>query len=154
MKDVTAFVLGGHGDTMVPLARYSTVGGIPLPDLVDGLDHAGEARRDRPAHPRRRGRDRGPAQDRLGLLRPATSAIEMAEASSRTRSACCPARPGSMAPTASGDVCGRADVIGAGGIEKIVDIKLNRDEQAMFQKSVDSVKGLVEACKAIDPTLA
>ena len=71
VKDVTAFVLGGHGDTMVPLTRYSTVAGIPLPDLVaDGLDHPGEARRHRPAHPRRRRRDRRPAQDRLGLLRP------------------------------------------------------------------------------------
>ena len=71
VKDVTAFVLGGHGDTMVPLIRYSTVAGIPLPDLVEmGWTTPGEARRHRPAHPRRRRRDRRPAEDRLGLLRP------------------------------------------------------------------------------------
>ena len=71
VEDVTAFVLGGHGDTMVPLLRYSTVGGISLHDLVDmGWTTKEQPRKDRPAHPRRRCRDRGPAQDRLGLLRP------------------------------------------------------------------------------------
>ena len=69
VEDVTAFVLGGHGDTMVPLLRYSTVGGISAARPGrHGLDHQGEAREDRPAHPRRRRRDRGAAQDRLGLL--------------------------------------------------------------------------------------
>ncbi len=70
VEDVSAFVLGGHGDMMVPLVRYSTVAGIPLPDLVqDGVDDAGAARQDRPAHPRRRRRDRRPLKDRLGVLR-------------------------------------------------------------------------------------
>ena len=70
VEDVTAFVLGGHGDTMVPLTRYSTVAGIPLPDLVKmGWTSQGEARPDRAAHARRRRRDRRPAEDRLGLLR-------------------------------------------------------------------------------------
>ena len=70
VEDVTAFVLGGHGDTMVPLPRYSTVAGIPLPDLVTmGWLSGGAAGGNRAAHPRRRRRDRGPAQDRLGLLR-------------------------------------------------------------------------------------
>ena len=71
VEDVTAFVLGGHGDTMVPLLRYSTVGGISLHDLVDmGWTTKERLEADRPAHPRRRRRDRGPPQDRLGFLRP------------------------------------------------------------------------------------
>jgi hypothetical protein len=70
MKDVTAFVLGGHGDTMVPLGALFDGGRHPAARSGgDGLDHAGQARRDRAAHPRRRRRDRGPAEDRLGLLR-------------------------------------------------------------------------------------
>ncbi len=70
VEDVTAFVLGGHGDTMVPLIRYSTVAGIPLP-ISSKMGWTSKARhgRDRRAHPRRRRRDRQPAQDRLGLLR-------------------------------------------------------------------------------------
>ena len=69
VEDVTAFVLGGHGDTMVPIVEYSTVAGIPIPDLIKmGWSTQGADRRDRQAHPRRRRRDRRAAQDRLGLL--------------------------------------------------------------------------------------
>ena len=70
VKDVTSFVLGGHGDTMVPVIDYSTVSGIPVPDLIAmGMSTQGADRRDRAAHAQRRRRDRRAAQDRLGLLR-------------------------------------------------------------------------------------
>ena len=102
VEDVTAFVLGGHGDTMVPLVRYSTVAGIPLArPRQDGLDLAGADRRDRRPHPQRRRRDRQPAEDRLGVLRAGgLRDRDGGELSAATRSACCPARPISTANTA------------------------------------------------------
>ncbi|MEM7644170.1 MAG: malate dehydrogenase [Pseudomonadota bacterium] len=156
MRDVTAFVLGGHGDTMVPLVRYSAVGGIPLPDLVsmgwtsqESLDAIVQRTRDGGA-------------EIVGLLKtgsafyaPATSAIEMAEAYLKDQKRLLPcAAYVDGALGLSGMYVGVPTVIGAGGIERIVDISLNKDEQAMFDKSVDAVKGLVEACKGIDSSLA
>ncbi|MEM7488276.1 MAG: malate dehydrogenase [Pseudomonadota bacterium] len=156
MRDVTAFVLGGHGDTMVPLVRYSAVGGIPLPDLVEmgwttqeSLDAIVQRTRDGGA-------------EIVGLLKtgsafyaPATSAIEMAEAYLKDQKRLLPcAAYVDGALGLNGMYVGVPTVIGAGGIERIVDIKLNREEQAMFDKSVDAVKGLVEACKGIDGSLA
>jgi malate dehydrogenase len=156
MRDVTAFVLGGHGDTMVPLARYSTVAGIPLPDLVD----MGWTTREKLDAIIQRTRDGG--AEIVGLLKtgsafyaPATAAIEMAESYLRDQkrvlpcAAWCDGQYG-----LNGMYVGVPTVIGAHGIEKVIEIRLNRDETAMFQKSVDSVKGLIEACKAIDPALA
>ncbi len=155
MRDVTAFVLGGHGDTMVPLVRYSTVGGIPLPDLVamgwttqDKLDAIVQRTRDGGA-------------EIVGLLKtgsafyaPATSAIEMAEAFLKDQKRLLPcAAHVTGAYGLNGFYVGVPTVIGAGGIERVVEIKMNVDEQAMFDKSVDAVKGLVAACKAIDPSL-
>jgi malate dehydrogenase len=156
MKDVTAFVLGGHGDTMVPLARYSTVGGIPLPDLVA----MGWTTQDKLDAIIQRTRDGG--AEIVGLLKtgsayyaPATSAIEMAEAYLKDQKRLLPcAAYVDGAYGLKGMYVGVPTVIGAGGIERVVDIKLDRTEQEMFQKSVDAVKGLVEACKGIDPTLA
>ena len=94
VEDVTAFVLGGHGDTMVPVVEYSTVAGIPIPDLIKmGWSTQEQDRRDRQAHARRRRRDRRPAEDRLGLLRAGDQRDrDGRELSSRTRSASCPAR--------------------------------------------------------------
>jgi malate dehydrogenase len=155
MKDVTGFVLGGHGDTMVPLARYSTVAGIPLPDLVamgwttqDKLDAIVQRTRDGGA-------------EIVGLLKtgsafyaPATSAIEMAESFLKDQKRVLPcAAHVDGAYGLKGMYVGVPTVIGAGGIERVIDIKLNKDEQAMFDKSVDAVRGLVEACKAIDGSL-
>ena len=156
MRDVSAFVLGGHGDTMVPLARYSTVGGIPLPDLVD----MGWTTKDKLDAIIQRTRDGG--AEIVGLLKtgsafyaPATSAIEMAESYLKDHKRVLPCAAWCNGEYGlNGMYVGVPTVIGASGIEKIIDIKLNKDESAMFQKSVDSVKGLVEACKAIDPALA
>ncbi len=152
MKDVTAFVLGGHGDTMVPLSRYSTVAGIPLPDLVD----MGWTTQEKLDAIIQRTRDGG--AEIVGLLgngsafyAPATSAIEMAEAYLKDQKRLLPcAAYVDGAFGLKGMYVGVPTVIGAGGIERVVDIKLAKDEQAMFDKSVDAVKGLVEACKGID----
>ena len=156
MRDVTAFVLGGHGDTMVPLVRYSTVAGIPLPDLV-AMGWTTQERMDAIVQ---RTRDGG--AEIVGLLKtgsafyaPATSAIEMAEAYLKDQKRVLPCAAYCQGEYGlDGMYVGVPTVIGAGGIEKIIDIKLNADEQAMFDKSVAAVRGLVEACKGIDETLA
>ncbi len=156
MRDVTAFVLGGHGDTMVPLTRYSTVAGIPLPDLV-AMGWTTQEKLDAIVQ---RTRDGG--AEIVGLLKtgsafyaPATSAIEMAEAYLKDLKRLLPcAAYVKGAYGLDGLYVGVPTIIGAGGIERVVDIKLNADEQAMMTKSVDAVKGLVAACKGIDPSLA
>ncbi|WP_312529859.1 malate dehydrogenase [Paracoccus sp. (in: a-proteobacteria)] len=156
MRDVSAFVLGGHGDTMVPLARYSTVGGIPLPDLVK----MGWTTQEKLDAIIQRTRDGG--AEIVGLLKtgsafyaPATSAIEMAEAYLKDQKRVLPcAAYVDGAYGLDGLYVGVPTVIGGNGIEKVIAISLNADEQAMFDKSVDSVKGLVAACKEIDPSLA
>ena len=156
VKDVTAFVLGGHGDTMVPLARYSTVAGVPLPDLV-AMGWTSQEKLDAIIQ---RTRDGG--AEIVGLLKtgsafyaPAASAIQMAESylKDQKRVLPCAAHLDGQYGL-SGMYVGVPTVIGAGGVEKVVEIKLDKTEKAMFDKSVDSVKGLVEACKAIDSTLA
>jgi len=156
MKDVSAFVLGGHGDTMVPCVRYSTVAGIPLPDLIE----MGWTTQDKLDAILQRTRDGG--AEIVGLLKtgsafyaPATSAIEMAEAYLKDQKRVLPCAAfynGEFG--VKGTYVGVPTVIGHGGIERIVEIRLNKDEQGMFDKSVDAVKGLVDACKGIDPTLS
>lgn len=156
MRDVTAFVLGGHGDTMVPLPRYSTIGGITLPDLVE----MGWTTQDKLDAIIQRTRDGG--AEIVGLLKtgsayyaPAASAIEMAEAYLKDQKRVLPCAAWVDGPLGlEGMYVGVPTVIGAGGIEKVIDIKLTKDEQVMFDKSVDAVKGLVDACKGIDSSLA
>jgi malate dehydrogenase len=156
VKDVSAFVLGGHGDSMVPLARYSTVGGIPLPDLVE-MGWTTQAKLDAIIQ---RTRDGG--AEIVGLLKtgsafyaPAASAIEMAEAYLKDQKRVLPcAAYVDGAYGLKGMYVGVPTVLGAGGVEKVIEIKLDRNDRAAFDKSVDAVKGLVEACKAIDSTLA
>jgi malate dehydrogenase len=156
VKDVTAFVLGGHGDTMVPLIRYSTVAGIPLPDMVK----MGWTTQEKLDAIVQRTRDGG--AEIVGLLKtgsafyaPAASAIEMAEAYLKDQKRVLPCAANvNDAYGLDGMYVGVPTVIGAGGIEKIIEIEMNNDEKAMFEKSVDAVKGLVAACKEIDNTLA
>ena len=155
MKDVTAFVLGGHGDTMVPSVRYSTVGGIPLPDLVK----MGWTTQEKLDAIVQRTRDGG--AEIVGLLgngsayyAPATSAIEMAEAYLKDQKRLLPcAAYVDGALGLKGMYVGVPTVIGKGGVERVVDIELSSEEQVMFDKSVEAVKGLVKACKAIDDGL-
>ena len=155
MKDVTAFVLGGHGDTMVPSVRYSTVAGIPLPDLID----MGWTTQEKMDAIVQRTRDGG--AEIVGLLKtgsafyaPATSAIEMAEAYLKDQKRVLPCAAYCDGEFGlDGMYVGVPTVIGAGGIEKIVNIKLNKAEQEMFDTSIKAVQGLVTACKAIDGSL-
>ncbi len=156
VEDVTAFVLGGHGDTMVPLARYSTVAGIPLPDLVK-MGWTTQERLDKIIQ---RTRDGG--AEIVNLLKtgsafyaPAASAIAMAESYLKDKKRVLP-----VAAHLNGEYglkniyVGVPVVIGAKGVERVVDIEMDKTERAMFDKSVDSVKGLVEACIKIAPDLA
>ena len=156
VQDVTAFVLGGHGDTMVPLPRYSTVAGIPLPDLVK----MGWATQERLDAIVQRTRDGG--AEIVGLLKtgsafyaPAASAIAMAESYLKDQRRVMPCAAWvAGAYGQSGIYVGVPAVIGAGGIERVIEISLDKSEQAMLQKSIDAVNGLIAACKGIDEALA
>lgn len=156
MRDVTAFVLGGHGDTMVPMVRYSTVAGIPLPDLVK----MGWTTQERLDAIVQRTRDGG--AEIVGLLKtgsafyaPAASAIEMAEAYLKDQKRVLPcAAYVDGAYGLKGLYVGVPTVLGAGGVERVVEIDMNAEERAMFDKSVNAVNTLVEACKGIEPSLA
>ena len=156
VKDVTAFVLGGHGDTMVPLTRYSTVAGIPLPDLV-AMGWTSQEKLDEIVQ---RTRDGG--AEIVGLLKtgsafyaPAASAIQMAEAYLKDQKRVLPcAAYVDGAYGLNGLYVGVPTVIGADGIERVVEIAMNDDEKAMFDSSVEAVNGLVTACKGIEPSLA
>ena len=144
VEDVTAFVLGGHGDTMVPLVRYSAVAGIPVPDLIK----MGWSSDDRIADIVQRTRDGG--AEIVGLLKtgsafyaPASSAIDMADAYLKDKKRLLPcAAYVDGAYGLNGLYVGVPVIIGAGGVERIVEIDLNAEEQAMFDKSVGAVKAL------------
>jgi malate dehydrogenase len=148
VEDVTAFVLGGHGDTMVPLVRYSTVAGIPLPDLVR-LGWTSQERLDAIVQ---RVRDGG--AEIVGLLKtgsafyaPAAGAIEMADAylgDQKRVLPCAACLQGEYG--VRGYYVGVPVVIGAGGVERIVEIELNAEERAAFDKSADAVR---ELCAAV-----
>jgi malate dehydrogenase len=156
VEDVTAFVMGGHGDTMVPLTRYSTVAGIPLPDLVK-MKWITQERLDEIVQ---RTRDGG--AEIVGLLKsgsafyaPATAAISMAESYLKDKKRVLP-----CAAYLNGEYgvkglyIGVPVVISAKGVEKVVEIDLNSSEKAEFSRSVGAVQSLIEACQRIAPSLA
>jgi len=146
VEDVTAFVLGGHGDTMVPLIRYSTVAGIPVPDLIK-MGWSTQAKIDQIVQ---RTRDGG--AEIVGLLKtgsafyaPASSAIEMAASYLRDKKRLLPcAAYVDGAYGLDGLYVGVPVVIGAGGVERIVEIEMNEQERAAFDHSVEAVKTLNE----------
>src|SRR3954466_5069862 len=156
VEDVTAFVLGGHGDTMVPLTKYSTVAGIPLPDLVK-MGWTSQARIDEIVD-----RTRNGGAEIVNLLKtgsafyaPAASAIAMAESYLRDKKRVLPCAAHLTGQYGITDMfVGVPIVIGAGGVERIVEVSFSGDEKGMFEKSVASVQGLVDACKQINPALA
>jgi len=155
VEDVTAFVLGGHGDSMVPLARYSTVAGIPLPDLVK-MGWTSQEKLDKIIQ---RTRDGG--AEIVGLLKtgsafyaPAASAIQMAESYLKDKKRVLPVAAQLSGQYGVKDMyVGVPTVIGANGVERIIEIDLDKDEKAEFEKSVASVAGLCEACVGIAPSL-
>jgi malate dehydrogenase len=156
VEDVTAFVLGGHGDTMVPLTRYSTVAGIPIPDLV-AMKWTSQQKVDQIVQ---RTRDGG--AEIVGLLKtgsayyaPAASAIAMAESYLRDKKRVLPCAAHLTGQYGCNDLyVGVPVVIGEKGVERIVEIKLEGEEKAQFKKSVEAVKGLMDAAKQIAPDLA
>jgi len=151
VEDVSAFVLGGHGDSMVPLVRYSTVAGIPLPDLVK-IGWTTQERLDKIVQ---RTRDGG--AEIVGLLKtgsafyaPASSAIAMAEAYLRDKKRVLPCAAWLEGHYGVRDLyVGVPVVIGARGVERIVEIALDRDEKAAFDKSVAAVRELIGVVKSM-----
>jgi malate dehydrogenase len=156
VEDVDAFVLGGHGDTMVPMPRFSTVAGIPLPELVK----MGWIKQDRLDQITQRTRDGG--AEIVGLLKtgsafyaPASAAIQMAESYLRDKKRVLPCAAYVEGKYGlNGIYVGVPVVIGEKGVERIVELELTQAERAMFEKSVGSVQGLIEACKKLEPKLA
>ncbi len=151
VKDVTAFVLGGHGDTMVPLTRYSTVAGIPVPDLIK----MGWSTVDRIEKIVQRTRDGG--AEIVGLLKtgsafyaPASSAIEMAEAYLKDQKRLLPCAAYVDGKYGlDGMYVGVPVIIGKNGVERIIEITLNEEEQNMFNHSVSAVKTLNDIVKRV-----
>ena len=152
VEDVTAFVLGGHGDTMVPLVRYSTVAGIPVPDLIE----MGWSTTEKIEQIVQRTRDGG--AEIVGLLKtgsafyaPASSAIQMADSYLKDKKRLLPcAAYVDGAYGLDGLYVGVPVIIGAGGVERIVEIALNDEEQVMFDNSVNAVKTLNEVVKRVE----
>ena len=156
VADIVAWTLGGHGDTMVPMVRHSTVGGLPLPQLVsqgwmsqDELDAIVD-------------RTRKGGGEIVALLKtgsayyaPAESAIAMAKSYLNDQKRVLPAASYCQGEYGlNGIYVGVPTLIGANGAERIVEFDFNDAERAMFQNSVDAVNSLIEACKGIEPSLA
>lgn len=156
IEDVKAWTLGGHGDDMVPMVRHSSIGGVPLPDCVkqgfftqEELDAMVK-------------RTRGGGGEIVALLEtgsafyaPAESAVAMAKSYLKDKKRVLPVAANLTGQYGVSDLyVGVPCVIGAGGVERIVEFDLNADEKAMFEKSVAAVNGLLDACKKLEPSLA
>jgi malate dehydrogenase len=153
VEDITAFVLGGHGDTMVPLTRYSTVAGIPLPDMVK-MGWTTQEKLDKMVQ---RTRDGG--AEIVGLLKtgsafyaPAAAGVQMAESFLKDKKRVLPVaslvKKGQYKQ--QDDIfVGVPVVIGAGGVERVIEIELDAAEQAAFDKSADAVRGLIKVAKGL-----
>ena len=156
MEDVKAWTLGGHGDDMVPMVRHSTIGGVPLPECIkqgfftqEELDAMVK-------------RTRGGGGEIVALLEtgsafyaPAESAVAMAKSYLKDKKRVLPVAANLTGQYGVSDLyVGVPCVIGAGGVERIVEFDLNGDEKAMFEKSVAAVNGLLDACRKLEPSLA
>jgi len=156
VEDVRAWTLGGHGDDMVPMVRYSTVGGLPLPVLVE-QGQLSQEELDAIVK-----RTRGGGGEIVALLKtgsafiaPAESAIAMAKSFLKDKKRVLPCAAHLTGQYGLNDLyVGVPAVIGSGGVERIVEFPMDDAEKAMFAKSVESVQGLIAACKEIEPSLA
>ena len=155
VQDVRCMTLGGHGDDMVPMVRYSTIGGVPLPDCIK-LGMLSQEQLDAMVK-----RTRGGGGEIVALLgngsafyAPAASAIAMAESYLKDSKRLLPCAAHLKGQYGVKDMyVGVPVVIGAKGVEKIIELELNDTERVMFMKSVESVRGLCNACKTIAPAL-
>src|SRR5580698_1021902 len=156
VKDVSAFVLGGHGDTMVPMPRFSTVAGVPLPELVK----MGWIKQERLDQIIQRTRDGG--AEIVGLLKtgsayyaPATAGIAMAESYLKDQKRILPCAAYLNGAYGIKDLyVGLPTVIGEKGVERIVELELTTEEKTALAKSADAVRGLIDACKKLEPKLS
>ena len=156
VEDVSAFVLGGHGDTMVPMPRFSTVAGIALPELVK-MGWINQERLDQIID-----RTRNGGAEIVGLLKtgsayyaPATSAIAMAESYLKDQKRVLPCAVHVDGSYGIHDLyVGLPVVIGDKGVERVVELQLTAEEKAGLNKSAEAVKGLIDACKKLEPSLA
>ena len=155
VESVTAFVLGGHGDTMVPLVKYSTVAGIPLPDLIE-MGWTTQAKIDAIVDRTRKGGGEIVALLKTGsaYYAPAASAIQMAECYIKDKKLVVPCAVQLSGQYGLNDLyVGVPIVLGAGGCERIVEVKLAGEEKEMFENSVNAVRELMDACVKLDPSL-
>ena len=156
VEDVTAFVLGGHGDTMVPIVEYSTVAGVPIPDLIK-MGWTTQERIDAIVARTRAGGGEIVALLKTGsaFYAPAASAIAMAESFLKDKKRVLPAAAHLTGQYGVDDLyVGVPVVIGEGGVERVVEVQLNETAKANFQVSVDAVRELLVACKTVDSALA
>jgi malate dehydrogenase len=156
VEDVSAFVLGGHGDTMVPLIRYATVAGIPVPELVK----MGWTSQEKITQILERTRDGGAEiinylKTGSAFYAPASSAIAMAEAYLRDKKRVLPCAAWLTGQYGVKDLyVGVPVVIGAGGVERIVELSLAGEEKTAFDKSVEAVRGLIDIARKMRETQA